>query len=62
MIYYGYAGKILRLDMTNRKAIAIETEPYRRWGGGHGMGAALFGIFVRTRPLRMAATRPMSAA
>ena len=51
MTYYGYAGKILRLDMTNRKAIAIETEPYRRWGGGHGMGAALFWDFCKDKTI-----------
>jgi len=39
---YGYAGKILRLELTRRTVAAIETEKYRRWGGGHGMGAALF--------------------
>mgnify|MGYP006294888305 CR=1 FL=1 len=38
MTSYGYAGKILRLDLTTQRAIAIDTEPYRRWGGGHGMG------------------------
>jgi len=51
MTLYGYAGKILRLDMTNRKAIAIETEPYRRWGGGHGMGAALFWDFCKDKTI-----------
>jgi aldehyde:ferredoxin oxidoreductase len=51
MTYYGYAGKILRLDMTNRKAIAIETEPYRRWGGGHGMGSALFWDFCKDKTI-----------
>jgi len=38
----GYAGKILRLDLATKAATAIPTEKYRRWGGGHGMGAALF--------------------
>jgi len=51
MTLYGYAGKILRLDMTNRKAIAIDTEPYRRWGGGHGMGAALFWDFCKDKTI-----------
>ena len=51
MTYYGYAGKILRLDMTSRKAIAIDTEPYRRWGGGHGMGAALFWDFCKDKTI-----------
>ena len=51
MTRYGYAGKILRLDMTNRKATAIDTEPYRRWGGGHGMGAALFWEFCKDKTI-----------
>ncbi|SHJ65914.1 aldehyde:ferredoxin oxidoreductase [Malonomonas rubra DSM 5091] len=51
MTLYGYAGKILRLDMTNRKAIAIDTEPYRRWGGGHGMGSALFWDFCKNKTI-----------
>ena len=51
MTYYGYAGKILRLDMTNRKATVIDTEPYRRWGGGHGMGSALFWDFCKDKTI-----------
>jgi aldehyde:ferredoxin oxidoreductase len=51
MTHYGYAGKILRLDMTNRKAVAIETSPYRRWGGGHGMGSALFWDFCKDKTI-----------
>ncbi|HEY5548331.1 MAG TPA: aldehyde ferredoxin oxidoreductase N-terminal domain-containing protein [Coriobacteriia bacterium] len=38
----GYAGKILRLDLTARTSSAIETEKYAEWGGGHGIGSALF--------------------
>jgi aldehyde:ferredoxin oxidoreductase len=51
MTYHGYAGKILRLDMTNRKAVAIDTAPYRRWGGGHGMGSALFWDFCTDKTI-----------
>jgi aldehyde:ferredoxin oxidoreductase len=51
MTYHGYAGKILRLDMTSRKAVAIETAPYRRWGGGHGMGSALFWDFCSDKTI-----------
>lgn len=39
---FGYTGKILRLDLTNRKTSVIDTEAYRQWGGGHGIGSALF--------------------
>ncbi|MBI5443101.1 MAG: aldehyde:ferredoxin oxidoreductase [Deltaproteobacteria bacterium] len=38
----GYAGKILRIDLTRRKISTIETRKYEQWGGGHGMGSALF--------------------
>ena len=51
MKYDGYAGKILHLDMTNRKATAIETASYRHWGGGHGMGAALFWEFCKDKTI-----------
>lgn len=47
----GYAGKILRLDLTTRKAATIETETYRRWGGGHGMGSALFWDLCRDKTI-----------
>lgn len=42
MTLYGYAGKILLLDLTNRKVSTLDTAKYRRWGGGHGLGSALF--------------------
>jgi aldehyde:ferredoxin oxidoreductase len=38
----GYAGKILRLNLTNRSASIIDTEEYEEWGGGHGIGSAIF--------------------
>jgi aldehyde:ferredoxin oxidoreductase len=47
----GYAGKILHLDLTRRTATAIETEKYRRWGGGHGMGAAVFWDFCKDKTI-----------
>ena len=39
---YGYTGKILRLDLTNGKAIVMNTRDYEQWVGGHGMGSAIF--------------------
>ncbi len=39
---YGYAGKILRINLTTRKISTIDTKAYVRFGGGHGMGSALF--------------------
>jgi len=38
----GYAGKILKLDLTNLTAEVIQTSKYESWVGGHGMGSALF--------------------
>jgi len=38
----GHVGKILKLDLTARKAEIIPTEKYERWIGGLGMGNALF--------------------
>jgi aldehyde:ferredoxin oxidoreductase len=46
----GYAGKILRIDLADRKIGTIDTEEYRGWGGGHGMGSAIFyDIVVREK-------------
>lgn len=38
----GYMGKILRVDLTSGKISTIDTEKYKQWGGGHGMGSAIF--------------------
>lgn len=38
----GYVGQILILDLTNKTSETISSEPYQKWGGGHGMGSALF--------------------
>lgn len=38
----GYQGKILRLDLTKRTHSVIDTEKYAEWGGGHGIGSALY--------------------
>ncbi|MEJ2211217.1 MAG: aldehyde ferredoxin oxidoreductase N-terminal domain-containing protein, partial [Anaerolineae bacterium] len=38
----GYTGKILRLNLTERTVSTIPTEDYRQWGGGHGVGSAIF--------------------
>ncbi len=38
----GYAGKILRINLTDRTTSAMDTEPYEEYGGGYGMGAAVF--------------------
>ena len=47
----GYAGKILRLDLTNRKVSTIPTSKYEQWGGGHGMGSAIFFDLVKDKTI-----------
>jgi aldehyde:ferredoxin oxidoreductase len=39
---YGHAGRILRLDLTDRKYDAIDTHGYEAWYGGEAMGTALW--------------------
>jgi aldehyde:ferredoxin oxidoreductase len=51
MTLYGYAGKILRLDLTARRATEIDTAKYRSWGGGHGLGSALFWDLCRDKTI-----------
>ncbi len=48
----GYAGKILRLDLTQKKISTLKTEKYAAWGGGHGMGSAIFFDLVRDKTIR----------
>ena len=38
----GYTGKILRVNLTNKSTGTIPTEKYEEYGGGHGMGSAIF--------------------
>ena len=52
MALHGYAGKILHLDMTAKKANPVLTEKYRRWGGGHGLGSALFWDFCKDKTIK----------
>ena len=52
MAMHGYAGKILHLDMSAGKANVVPTEKYRRWGGGHGLGSALFWDFCRDKTIK----------
>ncbi len=47
----GYAGKILRLDLTKRKITTIPTSDYEQWGGGHGMGSAIFFDLVKDKTI-----------
>jgi aldehyde:ferredoxin oxidoreductase len=47
----GYAGKILRLDLTRRKVGVIPTAKYQHWMGGHGMGSAIFFDLVENKTI-----------
>jgi len=38
----GYTGKILRIDLTNKSVSTLDSEKYQGYGGGHGMGSAIF--------------------
>ena len=38
----GYTGQILRLNLTTQSVSTIETRRYEEWGGGNGIGTALF--------------------
>ena len=38
----GYAGKILRVNLTKKSISSLATEQYLEYGGGHGMGSAIF--------------------
>jgi aldehyde:ferredoxin oxidoreductase len=47
----GYQGKILHLDLTKRSSSVIDTEKYTQWGGGHGIGSAVYWDLVKDRSL-----------
>ena len=38
----GYTGKILRINLANKSIGTLDTEQYVEYGGGHGMGSAIF--------------------
>jgi aldehyde:ferredoxin oxidoreductase len=38
----GYAGKILRVNLTTKQVTTLDTAKYEEFGGGYGMGAAIF--------------------
>ncbi len=47
----GYTGKILRVGLTDKKISFIETEQYEAWGGGHGLGSAIFWDLVKDKTI-----------
>jgi aldehyde:ferredoxin oxidoreductase len=38
----GYTGKILRVDLTSKSISTIDTAKYEEFGGGYGIGTAIF--------------------
>ena len=38
----GYAGKIARINLTTKQISRLDTVKYEEYGGGYGMGAAIF--------------------
>jgi aldehyde:ferredoxin oxidoreductase len=56
---YGYAGEILKVDLTNRKVIKEPSAPYtQKFIGGHGLGVKLYWDMV---PAEAKATDPENA-
>ncbi len=47
----GYAGKLLRIDLSSRKITTIPTSRYEQWVGGHGMGSAVFFDLVKDKSI-----------
>ncbi|MBW2624299.1 MAG: hypothetical protein JRD68_15430 [Deltaproteobacteria bacterium] len=47
----GYAGKILRINLTDGKVTVIPTSDYQQWVGGHGIGSAMFFDLVRDKTI-----------
>ena len=47
----GYAGKILLIDLTQKWVSSIDTEQYVDWGGGHGIGSAIFWDICRDKTI-----------
>ena len=46
---FGYAGKILHVDLSSGSTSVIPTARYESWGGGHGMGSAIFWDLCRDK-------------
>ena len=47
----GFVGKILRVDLTTKSITTIDTQKYEQWGGGHGIGSALFWDLVEDKTI-----------
>jgi aldehyde:ferredoxin oxidoreductase len=47
----GYADNILRINLTDREITIIPTSNYSEWGGGHGIGSAIFFDLVKDKTI-----------
>jgi aldehyde:ferredoxin oxidoreductase len=47
----GFTGKILRLNLTEQKTSTIETSKYEAYGGGIGIGTAIFWDLVEDKSI-----------
>lgn len=47
----GYTGKILYINLTERRISVIDTKDYEPWVGGHGIGSALFWDLVEDKAI-----------
>ncbi len=47
----GYAGKILRINLSTRERSTLDTKDYEQWGGGHGIGSAIFFDLVKDKSI-----------
>ncbi|MCX5901243.1 MAG: aldehyde:ferredoxin oxidoreductase, partial [Proteobacteria bacterium] len=47
----GYTGKLLRIKLTDRTFSEMATSGYVQWGGGHGMGSAIFFDLVKDKTI-----------
>jgi aldehyde:ferredoxin oxidoreductase len=48
---FGYTGKILRINLTGRTVAELATDDYKKWGGGHGIGSAIFFDLVKDKTI-----------
>ena len=47
----GYVGKILYVNLTDKTTEIIPTADYEQWGGGHGIGQAIFWDRVKDKTI-----------
>jgi aldehyde:ferredoxin oxidoreductase len=47
----GYTGKILSINLSYRAVTVIDTKDYEEFGGGHGIGSALFFDLVKNKSI-----------